>query len=146
MILVLFGQPHSGKTTLAQKLVETDTLLYPVNIDGDALRKVFDNKDYSREGRMKNLNRASDIATYLNSIGTDVILSVVYPYREARLYLHNLSPDVRWVQLVYKGERGREKNHVKDFEFPEEIPNLTLDTSSLSVEECLKEIKHYICQ
>ena len=59
MIVVLFGQPCSGKTTLAKELKA-------YNVDGDKLRTIFTNKDYSKEGRIKNLNRASDIAHYLN--------------------------------------------------------------------------------
>lgn len=143
MILVLFGQPHSGKSTLAKELLKSETLLFPVNIDGDKLRELFVNKDFSREGRMKNLNRASDIAVFLNSIGTDVILSLVYPYQEARDYLDSLSKDVRWVYLTYSGERGREKNHVKEFEVPDKN-YILLDTSVLSIEECLTEINNYV--
>jgi len=105
MIIALFGQPHSGKSTIANQFPDH------VNIDGDQLRKIFANKDYSREGRIKNLNRASDIAHYLNSIGKSVTLSLVYPYKEAREYLNSLTPDVRWVYLHYDGERGREGFH-----------------------------------
>lgn len=144
MIVVLFGQPHSGKSTLAHELLKSEHLLYPVNIDGDSLRELFINKDFSREGRMKNLNRASDIAVYLNSIQTDVILSLVYPYAEARKYLDDLCNDVKWVYLTYQGERGREKNHVKDFEIPEEIPYITIDTSKLTIEESTNIINEYI--
>ena len=51
MIIVLFGQPHSGKTTLAKQFPSSRT------IDGDELRELFANKDYSKEGRIRNLNR-----------------------------------------------------------------------------------------
>ena len=82
MIIVLFGQPACGKTTLAKKIAENDF----IHIDGDDLRDIFKNKDYSREGRIKNLNRASDIAKYLSYKGSNVVLSLVYPYEEARKY------------------------------------------------------------
>jgi adenylylsulfate kinase-like enzyme len=145
MIIVLFGQPHSGKTTLAKELGESfdpDTTHY---IDGDQLRYIFQNKDFSREGRLKNLQKASDIAAYLNWTGKDVLVSVVYPYKEARDYLNSLSSDVKWVYLYYKEERGRENFHVKDFEFPFlEEKVLQLNTSDKSVEECLKQINSYI--
>ena len=138
MIVVLFGQPHCGKSTLAKLLP------YYRNIDGDELRALFVNKDYSREGRIKNLNRASDIAHYLNSIGKDVVLSLVYPYQEARDYLNSLTDNVAWVYLTYEGERGRENFHVKDFEIPEKESILHIDTSKLSVEECLNKIMEYV--
>jgi adenylylsulfate kinase-like enzyme len=69
MIIVLFGQPHSGKTTLAKNYQTEIFLEYGLSIpiiDGDDIREMFKNKDYSREGRIKNLNRISDIATFLN--------------------------------------------------------------------------------
>ena len=140
MIVVLFGQPHCGKSTLANIL----TAKLPAdNIDGDDLRELFKNKDYSREGRIKNLNRASDIAHFINhkSEGySHVVLSLVYPYKEARDYLNSLTQDVLWVYLTYSGERGREKFHVSDFEIPTEENVLHLDTSKLTEEQCIDAI------
>lgn len=145
MIVVLFGQPHSGKTTLAKELndyFDSHTTDY---IDGDQLREIFQNKDFSREGRLKNLQKASDIAAYLDWNDKDVIVSVVYPYKEARDYLNSLSPNVKWVYLYYNEERGRENFHVKDFEFPFiEEKVLQLNTSELSVQECIEQINSYI--
>jgi adenylylsulfate kinase-like enzyme len=137
MIIVLFGQPHCGKSTLAKQFPSYK------NIDGDKLRELFSNKDYSREGRIRNLNRASDIAHYLHSHGNNIILSLVYPYKEAREYLNSLTDDVVWVYLTYDGERGREKFHVQDFEIPTDERILHLDTSTLSVDECINEIISY---
>jgi adenylylsulfate kinase-like enzyme len=139
MIIVLFGQPHSGKTTLAKQFSTFR------NIDGDELRELFANKDYSREGRIKNLNRASDIAHYLHRHGNDIVLSLVYPYKEARDYLRSLDPEVKFVYLHYKEERGREQFHVKDFELDLTQENVwTLNTSELSEEECIKQIYEYV--
>jgi GTPase SAR1 family protein len=142
MIIVLFGQPHSGKSTIANKILETSTSF--TNVDGDKLRELFANKDYSREGRIKNLNRASDIAHYLNSTGEDVILSLVYPYKEARNYLNSLTTDVIWVYLIYEGTRGRENFHVKDFDIPSDENVLSLDTSKLSLDECFRLVQNQI--
>jgi len=144
MIVVLFGQPHSGKTTLAEEIYKNHMFI-DYHIDGDQLRTMFKNTNYSKEGRINNLNRASDIATYLHYNGNDVIMSVVYPYKEARDYLNSLVPNVIWVYLHYKEERGREEFHVKDFEFPYlEEKVLQLNTSDLSVEDCITKIKNYI--
>ena len=146
MIIVFFGQPHSGKTTLANAL--SKEMQFFKMIDGDQLRDIFKNKDYSKEGRIKNLNRASDIAHYLNeitSMHTNIILSLVYPYKEARDYLNSLTDNIKWIYLHYAGERGRENFHVKDFELDLlEEKVLTLSTSRWSVEECIHLIKNYI--
>jgi adenylylsulfate kinase-like enzyme len=142
MIIVLFGQPHSGKSTIANDILEKTTTF--TNIDGDKLRELFVNKDYSREGRIKNLNRASDIAHYMNSIKNNVILSLVYPYKEARDYLRSLTDDVYWVHLTYDGERGRENFHVKDFDYPVDEDILHINTSSLPLESCVQIINNYI--
>ena len=131
MILVLFGQPHSGKSTLAKYLkayLKDSNIVYS-HVDGDELRLLFKNKDYSKEGRIKNLQKASDIAHYLSSVTQVVILSLVYPYKEARDYLNELNSEVMWVYLHYEGKRGREEYHVEDFDKPEDA-DLALDTSS----------------
>jgi adenylylsulfate kinase-like enzyme len=145
MIIVFYGQPHSGKTTLATKLQETLFLQHeptPPIIDGDEIRNIFKNKDYSKEGRIKNLNRISDIATYLESKYKVVIISAVYPIKEAREYLDSISENVVWVYLKYNDIRGREEFHVKDFDVPSGVNNrnLFLNTSIFSIDECIKEV------
>ena len=141
MIIVLFGQPHSGKSTIANKITTDQDW----NIDGDELRVIFKNTDYSRPGRIKNLNRASDIAVYMNSIGNgNVVLSLVYPYKEAREYLNSLTDDVRWIYLTYTGERGREKFHVEDFDVPTDERVLHLNTSEMTPDESIQAIEKYL--
>lgn len=142
MIIVLFGQPGCGKSTLANALIEEKFTF--INIDGDKLRDIFVNKDYSKEGRLKNLNRASDIATFMSTIGDDIILSFVYPYKEARDYLNSLCKSVYWVYLTFDDPRGRESFHVKDFDVPSEDENvLCLNTSTTSIDDCVTKIISY---
>ena len=64
MIIWLYGQPGAGKTTLANTL---KTYIDAVHIDGDDIRTLFDNKDYSKEGRIKNLTLANNIVRFLDS-------------------------------------------------------------------------------
>lgn len=151
MIIVLFGQPHSGKTTLAEAM-QLEWFLqyrksYPV-VDGDEIRRIFKNKDFSKEGRLKNLNRISDIATFLQDKYELVLVSAVYPLKEARAYLESIYDNVFWVYLTYEGERGRESFHVKDFDYPEsEIKNLLkINTSQFDIQESLKMIMNYVAE
>jgi len=142
MIIVIFGQPGAGKTTIAQHLVKENFH----HIDGDILRDIFKNKDYSREGRIKNLNRASDIAVYMNSISSNVVLSFVYPYEEAREYLSKLTKRVKWIYLIYQEDRGRDQFKVADFELPHmDDVDLIINTSNTSVEDSVDQIKH-VCR
>ena len=142
MIIVIFGQPGAGKTTIAQHLVKENFH----HIDGDVLRDIFKNKDYSREGRIKNLNRASDIAVYMNSISSNVVLSFVYPYEETREYLSKLTKGVKWIYLIYQEDRGRDQFKVADFELPHmDNVDLIINTSNTSVEDSVDQIKH-VCR
>ena len=78
----LTGQPASGKTTLANLLMaelKNDKNTY-FNIDGDDLRDLFQNKDYSREGREANIRLGMSIAAYLINKKCIPIISLVSPY------------------------------------------------------------------
>lgn len=149
MIIVFIGQPHSGKTTLAEALqIEFFGMYkrsYPV-VDGDEIRRIFQNKDFSTEGRLKNLNRISDIARFLKDKYQVVMVSAVYPLKEARAYLESICDEVLWVHLSYDEARGRENFHVEDYELPEdEVKNLLkLNTSQLNITECLSKILQYV--
>jgi adenylylsulfate kinase len=134
MIYLFTGQPGSGKTTLAKKLqywLQTDKKNWRktvFHIDGDQLRELFPNKDYSKEGRERNIQKAFDIAKYLDSCGSDVVISLVSPYREMR---EQLKSDCK-VQEIYchtKKMRGRENFFALDYEAPIQF-YVDLDTSA----------------
>ena len=61
--------------------------------------------------------------------------------------MNELNPyQIIWVYLTYTEERGREANHVKDFEFPNEfeMPNLlTLNTTTNDIEQCTEKIRAF---
>jgi adenylylsulfate kinase-like enzyme len=141
MIIVLFGQPHSGKSTLANVLEKQleDTAI----IDGDSFREVFNNTDYSKKGRIKNLTKACDIGYYLVKTGIkkNLIFSMVFPYQEVRDYLRSLMPEAKFFYLTYDTPRGREKFHVEDFELEPEEDCITVNTENLTIRETTNLIK-----
>jgi adenylylsulfate kinase len=138
MIYYLIGQPHAGKTTLSKLLKQH---LYPQNIiqiDGDEIRDIFQNKDYSEEGRRKNIQRAQDIAKFLNAKGFDVIMSLVSPYKDLRDELKSTS-NVTEVYIHTTDVRGRESFHVENYEKPTE-DYISIDTSGVSEFTSLGEL------
>jgi adenylylsulfate kinase len=138
MIYYLIGQPHAGKTTLSKLLKQH---LYPQNIiqiDGDEIRDIFQNKDYSEQGRRKNIQRAQDIAKFLNAKGFDVIMSLVSPYKDLRDELKSTS-NVTEVYIHTTDVRGRESFHVENYEKPTE-DYISIDTSGVSEFTSLGEL------
>jgi len=82
MIYWFTGQPAHGKTVLANMLKEK--LPNAFRIDGDEMRELFTNKDYTINGRVVNVGTAQKIAHYLHNQGHDVIVSLVAPYVDQR--------------------------------------------------------------
>ena len=145
MIYLFTGQPGSGKTTLAKKLqmwLQTDKANWRksvFHIDGDQLRELFPNKDYSKEGREKNIQKAFDIARFLDDSGNDVVISLVSPYKHLRDKFKSQCK----VQEIYchtKKIRGREDKFALDYEPPTEY-FVDLDTSEPSDETFKKLLK-----
>jgi adenylylsulfate kinase len=115
--------------------------LYPQNIiqiDGDEIRDIFQNKDYSEQGRRKNIQRAQDIAKFLNSKGFDVIMSLVSPYKDLRDELKSTS-NVTEVYIHTTEVRGREGFHVENYEKPTEN-YISIDTTGVSEFTSLGEL------
>ena len=86
MIYWFTGQPGHGKTTLAKALIAHLRAqgTEPFHVDGDDLRALTANADYSRAGREANIRRAQTIAHYLQNQGRTVVVSLVAPYRNIR--------------------------------------------------------------
>lgn len=146
MVILFFGQPASGKTTLANALYDdvwADSLCAAVKIDGDRWRDVTKNKDYSKEGRMRNLKGAFDMALYLEKDDYIPILSFVTPYEELRTYLRENAKNLIEIYLEYSGDRGRNQNFATDFEKPTG-KYLSIDTSAEDIETSLDKVMQYI--
>jgi adenylylsulfate kinase-like enzyme len=93
MILCLYGQPGSGKTTLARAFMEMYDLIIDkrykhfYHIDGDMLREVTQNNDYTRQGRIENCMLANRIAMYSQVLGYLPVMSIVHPFGNERAHL-----------------------------------------------------------
>tara|TARA_B100000945_G_C19843798_1_gene350715 strand:- start:22 stop:447 length:426 start_codon:yes stop_codon:yes gene_type:complete len=136
MIFWFTGQPGSGKTTLGKALLEK--LDNSFHIDGDDLRGLSANVDYSEQGRISNIRTAQSIAMYLDNKGKNVVVSVVAPYRWLREEFkerHNVNE----IYLHTTEIRGREHYFVENYETPE-ANFLDLDTTNVSVDDCIDKI------
>ena len=136
MIFWFTGQPGSGKTTLGKALLEK--LDNSFHIDGDDLRGLSANVDYSEQGRISNIRTAQSIAMYLDNKGKNVVVSVVAPYRWLREEFkerHNVNE----IYLHTTEIRGREHYFAENYEAPE-VNFLDVDTTNVSVEDCIEKI------
>jgi adenylylsulfate kinase len=142
MIYWLTGQPGSGKTTIALELMKTLSPTSTVHIDGDDLRDIFQNKDYSEAGRRRNIERAQDIALFLYRKGYTVLVSLVSPYKDQRDTFKKLA-DVTEVYVHTSEIRGRERFHVSNYEPPTEN-FIDIDTTTETVEESSNKLLNII--
>lgn len=140
MIYWFTGQPGHGKTTLALALIEhlEKMSIHAFHVDGDDLRSLTSNADYSRSGREANIRRAQTIAHYLHNKGEVVVVSLVAPYRDVREELKAVAP-VCEVFVHTTETRGREERAALDYEAPAEN-FIGIDTTGRSVQECLSEL------
>jgi adenylylsulfate kinase len=155
-VLWFTGLSGSGKSTIATR-VHQELIAKGVDveyIDGDALREVFPNTGFTRADREEHLRRTGYMASRLAAHGVMVVASFVSPYRESREFVRKLCPkfveiyvatpleecERRDVKGLYaRARRGEIRNFtgIDDPFEPPEHPELTLDTRTLSVEQCV---------
>lgn len=142
MIIWLTGQPGSGKTTICEEILKIrDYRVF--HVDGDDLRDLFENKDYSETGRRKNIELAQQIAQYLHNQGKDVLVSLVSPYKDQRdRFKEKMGDNLVEVYIHTTEIRGREDFFVKEYEKPTER-YLSINTTNESVEQSTKKVLDY---
>ena len=158
-VLWFTGLSGSGKSTIASRVHrELERRGVDVEyIDGDALREVFPNTGFTRADREEHLRRTGYMACLLAAHGVTVVASFVSPYRDSREFVRRLCPDFfeiyvatpleecerRDVKGLYaRARRGQIQNFtgIDDPYEPPESPELTLDTRTLSVDECTAKV------
>lgn len=139
MIINLTGQAGAGKSTIAKEL--NKFFSNSIIVDGDELREIFINKDYSEEGRRKNITNAYNIARFLEAKGFTPIIALISPYKDLREELKSNSK-VKEIYLHTTQIRGREHFFADNYSSPEtDYLNISTD---LPIGECLQEIIQYI--
>lgn len=140
MIYIITGQPGSGKTTLA-KIIITNSEKDFIHLDGDIIRKIINNEDYSSTGRKQHVKNIFDMARILHHQHKNVIISMVSPFRELREDLKN---DTAAIEFFTTSNRSiRKEYHVDYYEQP--LNNfIKVDTDLLSIEEELQLLRERI--
>lgn len=143
MIINLIGQPHSGKTTLSnslKRIIELTRPKYKVfQVDGDEMRRMFKNTDYSETGRRSNIEKAYVIAKYLHFSNPQniILISLVSPFVDLR---EDLKKETNAFEFYIKTtqSRGREAFHVENYQEPES--DFVLIDTDFDEFVCLNEI------
>ncbi len=158
-VLWLTGLSGSGKSTLAEEIcrrLENQGL--PVeHLDGDKIRAVFVQTGFDRNSRNEHIRRVGFLASLLEKHGIIIVASFISPYCESRDFVRKLCKNFIEIYLntpleaceerdpkgLYrKAREGKITNFtgVDDPYEPPQNPELTLDTSQLSVEESVERI------
>jgi adenylylsulfate kinase len=153
-VVWLTGLSGSGKSTLADWVAgELVRRGHPVErLDGDSMRAFFPNTGFSKGERDAHVRRVGFLASRLEAHGITVIASFVSPYRESRDFVRGLCQrfievyvatplaecERRDVKGLYaKARRGEigEFTGISDPYEPPLVPDLTIDTSRMNVED-----------
>jgi len=166
-VLWFTGLSGAGKSTLA---VEVENRLFAKGflgyvLDGDNIRLGLNaNLGFSPEDRAENIRRVGEVAGLFSRAGVIAITAFISPYRSdrdrarqaAEGYFHeiHIKADVATCEArdpkgLYKKAR---KGEIKEFTGisapyePPENPELVVDTTDRSIDECVTQIMDYIDQ
>jgi bifunctional enzyme CysN/CysC len=161
-VIWLTGLSGSGKSTVADAL---ESRLHAMGIhsyllDGDNIRGGL-NKDlgFTEADRVENIRRTAEVAKLMADAGLVVITAFISPFRSERDMARGLFKPGEFAEVfldvsldvaesrdpkgLYKKARRGELPHFTGIDSPYEAPesaDLRLDTSTLSVEECVDRL------
>lgn len=164
MVLWFTGLSGSGKSTIAdgvyKKLVNSGVRCQ--RLDGDLMRQSL-SKDlgFSKKDRDENIARAAFVAKLLSQNGIVVLATFISPYTDqrktARESIENFvevfvnTPlavcEKRDAKGLYKKARAGEIENFTGVSDPYEVPanpEIEIDTTKLSTEECVNKILNYL--
>lgn len=143
----LTGQPGAGKTELAKLLFAQLSSINKnrkvVVIDGDDIRSLYHNTDYSIQGRRLNVEFVQKLCSFLIQNDITPIVCMVSPFACQR---HSFISKNDGVEIyVHCNEiRGRENYHVDYYEKPIlNSKSIQIDTTHKTCEQSFNELwKH----
>ena len=158
-VIWLTGLSGSGKSTIAVWVAQAlEREGHKVErLDGDTIRDIFPATGFTRPERDQHIRRVGYLASRLEKNGVFVVASLVSPYRDSRDFVRGLCDRFLEVYvatpleecerrdakgLYAKARRGEIANFtgIDDPYEPPSAPDLTVDTSGLSVEQAGRRI------
>jgi adenylylsulfate kinase len=158
-VIWLTGLSGSGKSTIAVWLADAlERQGHKVErLDGDTIRDIFPATGFTRPDRDQHIKRVGYLASRLERNGVFVVASLVSPYQESRdfvrglcdrfLEVHVATPldecERRDVKGLYAKARSGEITSFTGIDDPYEPPRqpeLTIDTSDVSVENAGQQV------
>lgn len=165
-VIWLTGLSGSGKSTIAAALekflLENAHSVKP--LDGDNIRMGL-NKDlgFSSEDRKENIRRIAEVAKLFSDTGIPTITSFISPFEEDRNIARSIIGESNFIEVfvktplevcerrdpkgLYKKARKGEIKNFTGIDSPYEEPknpHIILDTTTLTIEECVQTIVNYL--
>lgn len=144
------GQAGAGKTVLAHLMKKQLYDFYfahgeiekkIVIIDGDDIRELWNNTDYSIDGRMKNVDFVQKLCIFLMKNDIIPIVCMVSPFALQRRFFCEENGGVE--VFVHCDEiRGREQFHVDYYELPliDNNVSFSIDTTNKTNNQSFEEL------
>lgn len=167
-LLWFTGLSGSGKSTIANAL---DVALFERGyhtflLDGDNVRHGL-NRDlgFSDEDRVENIRRIGEVSKLFTDSGVIVLSAFISPFSSDRRLVRNLFPAGEFIEVfmdtpletceerdpkgLYEKARAGKIKHFTGIDSPYEAPErpeVRLDTSQMSVDECVNRLIDYLLQ
>ena len=113
MKILIFGLPGSGKSTLAKPFAE---LIGGIHINGDDIRKRYEDSDFSAKGRLRQSLRMRHLADGIVLAGKIAVADFVCPTQVTRDWFE--ADYTIWMDTI---EKGRYDDTNEMFEKPEKV-------------------------
>lgn len=155
------GQAGAGKTELANMLkihlIREQTIMQKnseyngisslncpnqkfIIIDGDDIRDLYKNTDYSIDGRKANVDFVQKMCLFLQKNNVIPIVCMVSPFAQQRRQFIEQQNGIE-IYVHCNEIRGRENYHIDYYEIPVNYDKLIeIDTTKKSVEQSFKEL------
>lgn len=162
-VIWMTGLSGAGKTTIAHAFIKkmNKKKIYPILLDGDAVRALVQQMGFDAESRRKHNLQVGKWAAFLEAQGHWVVVSMISPYEDIRhevrvmcqhfVEVYVATPLLTCQERDPKGLYKKAiKGEVQEFTgisapyFPPQNAEVVFDTSKTTVEECVNRMIEYL--